>query len=492
MNDDRTALEKELLGIEKLTSTLEPESLQFKEWVSQAHQYAEDFMEHTDNGPAWIPYLPGSLSWDQDLLLSEGPSSLDEFLASPIMRPAHPGLNPASGGHLGYIPGGGVLPAAIGDFLAAVTNRYAGIAFADPGAVAMEHSLVRWMTELFGFPPEAGGTLTSGGSIANLVAITAARDASGLKPSQWERATIYGSSQMHHCIHKALRIAGLGHSILREVPLDEEFRIRPDRLREMIDQDKQAGLIPLMIIGSAGTTDTGVVDPLDIMADIAEEGSIWFHVDGAYGGFFYLLDSMRSALRGIERADSLVIDPHKGLFLPYGTGAVLLRDVQLLASSQHYQANYMQDARKSGLGLSPADLSPELTRHFRGLRMFLPLKIFGIQAFRACLWEKVLLCRLFHREVAALGFETGPEPMLSVTRFRWVPRSGEPNHWNQRLISEIHSDGRIFLSSTTLNGEVWIRFAALSFRTKMTHVRTALQMLTEIKERIHASPPIAE
>lgn len=490
MNHDQKTLEAELFEIEKLTQAMEPETLQFKEWVSQAHQYAVDFIDHTDKGPAWIPYQPESLSWGEDLSLHENPSNLKDILAYPIMRPAHPGLNPASGGHLGYIPGGGVLPAAIGDFLAAVTNRYSGIAFADPGAVAMEHSLVRWMTELFGFPPEAGGTLTSGGSIANLVAITAARDASGLKPSQWERATIYGSSQMHHCIHKALRIAGLGHSILREVPLDDEFRIRPDVLREMIERDKQDGLIPLMIIGSAGTTDTGVVDPLDTMADIATEGSIWFHVDGAYGGFFYLLDGMRSTLRGIERADSLVIDPHKGLFLPYGTGAVLLRDVQLLASSQHYQANYMQDARKSGLGLSPADLSPELTRHFRGLRMFLPLKIFGMRVFRMCLWEKILLCRLFHREVAALGFETGPEPMLSVTRFRWVPPAGDPNPWNQWLISEIHSDGRIFLSSTTLNGQVWIRFAALSFRTKTTHVRAALQMLKDIKERIHASHPI--
>lgn len=483
MNTDSDHLKNELERLENLTSILEPDRETWSRWLSMAERYSADFMAHTSNGPAWIQYHPNELTWTEDLSISDSPTPLEEILDSSIMQVDHPGLNPASGGHLGYIPGGGVLPAAIGDLLAAVTNRYAGIAFADPGAVAMEHTLVRWMADLFQFPPEAGGTLTSGGSIANLVAITAARDASGLKPAEWEKAAIYGSSQMHHCLHKALRIAGLGHAHLREVPLDDEFRMRPDALRELILADKAAGLCPLMIIGSAGTTDTGVVDPLDALAEIASDTSIWFHVDAAYGGFFFLLQEMRHVMKGIERADSLVVDPHKGLFLPYGTGAVLLRDVQLLAASQHYQANYMQDAGRAGLGFSPADLSPELTRHFRGLRMFLPLKIFGVGAFQSCLWEKVLLCRLFHREVADLGFETGPFPMLSVTRFRYIPTHGDADAWNEKLIREIHADGRIFLSSTTLNGQIWIRFAALSFRTKRSHVHATLSMLKEIRDR---------
>jgi len=465
------------------TALMEPSPEQWHQWMDEVHAYTESFIQKTDTGNAYqqritdpLHHTPWSFHLeDEGTLLSEVLRELEQDVDQP-------GINPASGGHLGYIPGGGVLPAALGDLLAAVTNRYAGIAFANPGAVALEHFLIDWMATLFDMPSTTGGNLTSGGSIANLIAITTARDARQVRPSDYERLVIYGSARMHHCLHKALRIAGLGYSLLREVDLDERQRIRPDHLRDLITTDRAEGRIPFMIIGSAGTTDTGSIDPLDDLADIAAREQLWFHIDAAYGGFFYMVPELRPALSGIHRADSLVIDPHKGLFLPYGTGAVLVRDIQQLFASQYYQANYMQDANQANLGWSPADLSPELTKHFRGLRMYLALKLFGTRVFSDALAEKAALCQYFHLAVQDLGFAVGPTPQLSVTHFRWAPPGQDHNRINQRIMERIHADGRVFLSSTTIDGQVWIRLAVLSFRTKLRHIEATLDLLREIVE----------
>jgi aromatic-L-amino-acid/L-tryptophan decarboxylase len=475
----RFSPEEQLPRLEAASRHADPDQAQWQAWLEETGRYAGAFLEHTRNGPAWEGGDPEP--GPETFGLNDGPSDLTSLLEECRRWIDHRGLNPASGGHLGYIPGGGLPPAALGDLLAAITNRYAGIAFANPGAVALEHFLVRWMADLFGFPAGAGGTLTSGGSIANLVAITTARDASGLPPSTWERIAVYGSPHMHHCLHKALRIAGLGHGILREVPLDPLSRMNPDLLASMIRSDRKQGLIPLMILASAGTTDTGAVDPLNALADIATEEKMWFHVDAAYGGFFQMVPECEPLLAGLERADSLVVDPHKGLFLPYGIGAVLLRDVRLLYASHYYQANYMQDAQQAATGYSPADLSPELTRHFRGLRMYFALKMTGLDAIRALLWEKLLLARLFHHQVEALGFETGPEPMLSVTVFRYRPIGRDPDPANLWLAKAIREDGRVFLSSTLLDGQVWIRLAVLSFRTHREHIEKALSLLEALR-----------
>lgn len=476
-------MEEQLIKLAAGSTHADPSESEWAAWMDQARQYAERFMAHTRSGPAWEmdTQAPGS----EGFHLGPAPAGLSDILEECRIWIDHRGLNPASGGHLGYIPGGGLPAAALGDLLADITNRYAGIAFANPGAVALEHFLVRWMADLFGFPAEAGGTLTSGGSIANLIAVTAARDASGLPPSRWEQVVLYGSPHMHHCLHKAFRIAGLGHSTLREVPLDERGRMIPEALETMIRKDRESGLLPLLVVASAGTTDTGAVDPLDGLGSIARTEGLWFHIDAAYGGFFRLVPECEPLLKGLETADSLVVDPHKGLFLPYGTGAVLLRDVEKLYASHYYQANYMQDAYQAALGYSPADLSPELTRHFRGLRMYFALKLTGLETMTALLREKLLLARYFHQQVALLGFETGPEPMLSVCVFRYRPADQDPDPANAWLATAIREDGRVFLSSTRLNGRIWMRLAVLSFRTHIRHIHQTLALLRELSATLN-------
>ncbi len=394
----------------------------------------------------------------------------------------HPGGNPASPAHLAYIPGGGIYHSALADFLASVHNKYAGIFFTGPGPVRMENLVIRWIADLLGYPATAGGNIASGGSLANLIAIVAARDAHGLKGADFASAVVYLTNQAHHCIEKALRIAGLGEVQIRHVPIDDRFRMRTDALEETITADRAQGLRPWLIIAAAGTTDTGAVDPLDAIATIAQREGCWFHVDAAYGGFFLMTEHGRSLLKGIERSDSAVLDSHKSLFLSWGAGVVVVRDVKTLIASNTYSGAYMQDALRESNEISPSDVSPELSKPFRALRLWLPLILLGTKPFEAALDEKLLLARYFHREIQTLGFEVGPPPDLSAVPFRWSPPGvslEDSNRMNQEIVDTMKKDGRIFLSSTTLDDRFMMRMVALSFRTHRKTIDLALELLGE-------------
>jgi glutamate/tyrosine decarboxylase-like PLP-dependent enzyme len=351
----------------------------------------------------------------------------------------------------------------------------------------MENMLLRWVADLVGYPAAATGHIASGGSIATLAALATARDAYGLKGKDLPSAVAYLTAQAHHCIDKALRIAGLGEVQVRHVAMDERFRMRPEALREAVATDRSRGLRPWLIVAAAGTTDTGAVDPLDALAAVAEREGCWFHVDAAYGGFFLLTEHGRGAMRGIERSDSVVLDPHKSLFLPYGAGIVLVRRPEALAATHGYSGHYMQDALQEAGVVSPADVSPELTKHFRAVRMWLPLVQLGTRPFAAALEEKLLLARYFRQEIAALGFEVGPPPDLSIVTYRWAPpgvaldRANEINH---AIVEGSRRDGRVFLSSTMLDGRFTLRLVALQFRTHRRTVDLALRILGEQVEAL--------
>lgn len=464
--------------LEEMSRQLEPDAALRDEWNRKVQDYAGQFIDSLPEakGYEWREQVR---DWPREYPIGEEPRELEDLLRILDREVDHVGLNPASGAHLAYIPGGGVYPTALGDYLAAVSNRYAGLYFGNPGAVQLENYLIRWMCDMVGYPKDALGNLPSGGSIANLIAIVTARDHLGVKAREVERAAVYLTAQVHHCVHKALRIAGLGESALRTIPMDSRFRMDAVALRRQVEEDIAAGLRPFMVVASAGTTDTGAIDPLNAVADIAEEHGLWFHVDAAYGGFFMLLEDLKPSFSGIERSDSIAIDPHKGLFLSYGLGAVLIKNVRALYESHYYKANYMQDARAMEDEPSPADLSPELTKHFRGLRMWMALQLCGLAPFRACLDEKRWLTRYFYEEVQKIGFEVGPYPELSVMIYRYVPEQGDANEFNRRLMEALHRDGRIFVSSTTIDGVVWIRLATLSFRTHLEHIDRLLQMLKD-------------
>jgi glutamate/tyrosine decarboxylase-like PLP-dependent enzyme len=226
---------------------------------------------------------------------------------------------------------------------------------------------------------------------------------------------------------------------------------------------------------------------LETIGEIAKKNKLWYHVDAAYGGFFILTESKASKFRGVEMADSLVIDPHKGLFLPYGLGAVLVKDKAAVYHSHHYIANYMQDSVNTNNPTNPADVSPELTKHFRGLRLWLPLQLHGLAPFVACLEEKLLLTHYFRLRLIEIGFKVGPEPDLSVSYFWYPTKDDNENAFNEQLMQYIHDDGEVYLSSTRINGKFVIRIAILSFRTKIETIDRAMIMIDKalIKTKQH-------
>ncbi len=395
------------------------------------------------------------------------------------------GINAASGGHLGYIPGGGIFSSSLADMMVDISNEYAGIYFASPGGVTMENELIKWMSSIFGYPETTVGNLTSGGSIANLIALTSARDHHQIKGAKIEKSVIYLSEQTHHCIHKALKIIGLEDVIIRHIQVDDRSRMSPEDLNQHIQEDKIKGLFPFMIVASAGTTDTGAIDPLNSIADISQANHLWLHVDAAYGGFFIITDLKKDRFKGIERSDSLVVDPHKGLFLPYGIGAVLIKNKKAVYHSHHATAHYMQDALEDKGPINPADVSPELTKHFRGMRMWLPLQLHGIKPFAACLEEKILLTSYIRKHLLQAGFQLGPEPDLSVTYFWYEPKKTDVNLFNKKLLSFMHEDGRYFFSSTQIKDRFVIRAAILSFRTKLREVDLAIKMIHTCLDKTH-------
>ncbi len=491
-----------ILALEQAARALDPGPAERDRLMRATQAYAQRLLEDltppgssTPPGPAATP-TRRAYSHDKSAVrklrkgLPGGPSRpieqlIERFDASVV----RPGLLPSHPGHLAYIPGGGLYASALADYLAAVTNEYAGVRFVGPGSVEMEDLVLDWMARVVGFPGTADGSLASGGSIASLTAIVAAREAAGLRARDFERAVVYATPHIHQCLHKAIRVAGMGEAAPRDVAVDEGFRMCPRSLSELVAADRAEGLLPWLVLGSAGTADTGAIDPLDRIADISQREGLWFHVDAAYGGFFALLDEFRPRLAGLKRADSLVLDPHKSMFLPYGTGAVLVRNREALRDAHAYYAAYLQDTVESeGEGRSPAAVSPELTRHFRALRVWLPLLLHGEEPFRACLREKLELAKHFHREVGRLGFELGPEPDLTVVTFRWVPESGSADAFNRALVEETHRDGRVFMSSTTVSGRFMLRMAALAFRTHLDTIDLALAVLREAVERLEAHP----
>jgi aromatic-L-amino-acid/L-tryptophan decarboxylase len=436
-----------------------------RERLHEAQAFAADFLDGVATDPAWLGPPDGAAS----PTLPSDPAPLAEALAEYRRVALSSGVHPVSGRFFGYVPGGGVATSAIGDLLAGVTNRYAGVYLASPGAAAIENLVVERLRELLGFPASAWGTLQSGGSLATLTALVAARSSRPL--SRWSRGVVYATAEAHGCVAKALAVAGLAEAPRRTVAIDAGRRMDLADLERQLAVDREAGLEPWIVVASAGTINTGVVDPLAGIADLCDRQDLWLHVDGAYGGFFGLTERGAAALAGIERADSLVLDPHKGLFQRYGCGAVLVREGALLRKTMALSADYLADVATEEAP-SPADYSPELTRHFRGLGLWLTLRVHGLERIRAALEEKLLLARYAWLRLQQLPqLEVGEEPELSTCVFRVRNEGDGPT---RALLDALLERGRIHLSSTRLDGRLWLRLCVLCFRSHAEDIDVAI------------------
>jgi aromatic-L-amino-acid decarboxylase len=421
--------------------------------------------------------IEGALSLARALRepLPEAPSAFEDLLRV-VGDGAAKAFNTTAPGYVAYVPGGGLFAAALADFLAAGVNRFVNVWNAAPAFAETEATVIRWFSDLFGYPPEAQGILTSGGSMSIFSGIVTARHAR--LGEDFASGTMYFSDQTHASVSKAAALAGFPRRSFRLVPTTPELRLDLDALRDMLKGDAADGLRPFLVVASAGTTNTGAVDPIAEVAQIAREHGLWLHVDGAYGGPFQLTERGRSLFRGIEEADSITLDPHKAMFLPYGTGSLLVRDGHLLREAHFVGADYLQDLAKEEEIPNFADYSPELSRDFRGLRVWLPLKLHGAQAFRDTLDEKLDLTRYLYEELRATpGFELPWEPELTVVAFRYRPERGDPEDFNRRLLERINASQRVFLSSTMIGGRFVIRACIVSHRTHRDRIEEAAEII---------------
>jgi aromatic-L-amino-acid decarboxylase len=452
---------------------LDPAPDQAADLLAHASRLVVDSLSDVGDRPYGAPPLDDAFV---AALLDDRPGAAqpaDQALAT-LMRAAAQGQESRSGGHLAYIPGSGLLTAAVGDLLATVANRYTGVSEASPGAVALEAGVLRWLCELFGLPEGAQAVFLSGGSMANLTALVAAREHHA--PGQPQRATVYVGEQAHASVRKAARTIGILPAHVRVCPSLDGVRLDTAALRVLIKQDRHDGLLPTAVVAAAGTTNTGAVDDLAVLADLAADLGVWLHVDGAYGGFFQLTERGRRRLAGIERADSITLDPHKSLFLPFGTGALVVRDRQTLVDAFGEEADYLRDLTGSPALPDFAELTPELTRDWRGARVWFALKTHGLQPFIDALDGALDLAAWAHDELAAIpGVTTCGPPDLSIVGFRIAGDDAAQD----AVLGHVNGGGRAWLSSTQLDGQVVIRLAVLSHRTRRDHVAHVIDRVRE-------------
>ena len=402
----------------------------------------------------------------------DGPTPLEPLLDALFDEYVPRSFNAPSPGYLAFIPGGGVFPAALADFIAATTNRYTGVWQAAPALVQLEANALDWLRDWMGFPDTTRGLFTAGGSMATFNALLCARERH--LGADIRGGVIYTSDQAHHCVLKAAKIAGIMPDRVRAIACDAQYRLPLEPLIDTIARDRRSGLRPFAVVSTAGTTNTGAVDPLGSIADLCEAQGLWHHVDGAYGAFFNLCDEGRAVLRGMERADSLTLDPHKGMFLPYGTGALLVRDGSALRAAHEATADYLPAMPHPDDFYDPSQHGPDLSRGFPGLRVWLTVKMFGVAAYREAIAEKRSLAVDAYERLAKLpGLVMDAPPELSLFPFH-VTRPGasqaEEDAATRELMTRTTARGRVMVTGAVARGRYVGRVCVLSFRTHQQQI----------------------
>jgi glutamate/tyrosine decarboxylase-like PLP-dependent enzyme len=382
-----------------------------------------------------------------------------------------------------FVPTSPTWPGVIGDLLATGFNIYQGAWLESAGPSAIELVVIDWFRTWLGLPETAGGLLVSGGSAANMTALACAADA--LLGADRSRGVVYLSAQAHSSAIRATRVLGFPPERVRVLPTDDEYRMRLDALEELVAADEAAGLEPFFVVGTAGTTNTGSVDRLDALADLCSERGLWLHVDAAYGGFAALTERGRRTLRGIERADTVTLDPHKWLYQPYEAGCLLARDRELLLRSFRILPDYLRDADVSGdREINFSDLGIQLTRSARALKIWVSLQYFGVDAFRAAIDRCLDLAQLAATRIAREPeLELLAPPTLGVVCFRRRPPGvddeAELARVNSAIVARMAASGEGMISSTRLHGRYALRVCVLNHASGPDDVARAVSFAAE-------------
>jgi glutamate/tyrosine decarboxylase-like PLP-dependent enzyme len=390
-----------------------------------------------------------------------------------------------------FVPGPSNLVSAYADFLRTGYNIFAGSWLEGSGPAMVELVTLDWIRKLAGYPETAGGIFLSGGSLANLSALVTARDAL-LKPEEFSRAVVYGSDQTHSSLLRAMRILGWQKNQFRRLESDAAFRVRPEELQRAIREDRAAGLAPFCIIANAGTTNTGAIDPMPELADICAQEKVWLHADGAYGAAALFCQRGRQLLRGIERADSFTLDPHKWLFQPFDCALLMVQNGAALRHAFHVredEAEYLQDARVGEEEVNLWDYSPELTRPFRALKLWMSLQIFGADAFAAALDRTFYLAEYAEKELRARNhWEITSAAQMAVVTFRFIPKGHQGGSaaserridaLNRAIAARMQAQGFALVLTTELRGKTVLRLCTINPRTTEEDIAKTVEAMEE-------------
>jgi len=480
-----------------------PEPVRDLDWdPNRARELGEDAVELWVELLARLPELPVSREFRADELrhtlaidvpeeaLERGEllGHLRALMLENSMYPGHPGF-------LAYISGAGTVPGAAADLLAAALNQNTGGFRLSPGASTIEEHLMGWLAGRFGLPEGAGGQVVAGGAVANLVALKVARDKaseeareSGVRDGP--RLAFYASTESHVVHQRAADILGIGSHAVRQIEVDDRWRMRPEALEDAIEGDLAEGIVPAAMIATAGTTATGAIDPLPAIAELCERHGAHLHVDACYGGPAALADELRPLLAGIERADSIAVDAHKWLYTPLLGGCVLARDPRRLAASFATDATYtwLHEDLRQGVDLRMQ--GPDFSRGFTALRIWLSLLAHGRAAYGRRIAHDAALARYLGELVEEHpDFELMAPVSLSICCFRYAPvalRGDDEalDRLNQRIMTAVMSDGRVYCSNAVLNGRFCLRACIVNFRTEAEHLELLLEVAAEHGARL--------
>jgi aromatic-L-amino-acid decarboxylase len=456
-----------------------------------------------------LPSLPVARKWKEldvakslGLAVPEKPASMDaikrhlrEVVFDYSMYPGHPRF-------MAFITGAGTIPGAVADLVAAAINQNVGGYRLAPAATEIEQFLGRWFGEQFGLPKGCGGIMASGGAMANFIALKAMRDAKcGFRVREQGVAAgpplaIYASSEVHDVVTRGADMLGLGSECVRKIPVDSQFRMRPEALVDRLHHDLQTNVRPIGVVGTAGTVSTGAIDPLDAIADVCKQHELWFHVDGAYGALAVLADDLRPQFEGLERADSIAFDPHKWLYVPHSAGFVVLRELQKLEAAFGLHPSYVkEDKQRTGHGVDQHVLGPQFSRGFSAFKVWLSLLAHGKEAYGKRISHDAALARYMAARAAEHpDLEVMAPVPLSICCFRYVPRDGVPeggkrepylDRLNERLMTELQLDGRAYCSNAVVNDRFVLRACIVNFRTEAADVDALLDVARELGARLH-------
>ena len=480
--------------------TLDPEN--WDELRTLGHRLMDDLIDYLSTvreRPAWQP-LSAEAKTQLDQPLPVGPQgadrAYDDFLN--YVRPyPHGTIHPR---FWGWVIGTGTAFGSMADMLAAMMNPNLG--GGDHGANYVEHQVLDWCKDMLGYPRESSGLLVSGGSMANLVGLTVARNTcAGYDIRQHGVAaaprpmTVYGSLELHSCHQKAIEVLGLGSAALRKIPVDAKYQIDLAALEKAIADDRAAGYQPIALIGNAGTVNTGATDDLDALADLAQREKLWFHVDGAFGALAAVSPELRPLVKGMERADSLAFDLHKWMYMPIEVGCVLVRDEAAHRHAFSLTPDYLSHFERGVAGGSRwfNEYGIQLTRGFRALKVWLSLKEHGIEKYGRLIKQNVDQCHYLVELIeASPELELmAPAPLNIVClRYRVDGLSTEAlNKLNQQIMFELHEQGIAIPTYTMLDGQFAIRVAHTNHRTRREDFELFVREVIRLGRQLVKSKP---